>query len=67
MLKKLAGLVLIFAGLALCYYGWWSENKVNEIKNDQEWDDAVNAGGGGSMGLVFGAMLIFVGIGLLVF
>ena len=63
MWVRLVGLLLIFAGLALSYFGWRSLSKIQEIEDDEAWEDAVNSGAGdlGFWGMVFGAGMILFG------
>lgn len=64
---RLIGLLLILAGLALSYFSWRSLSKIQEIEDEEEWEDAVNRGAGelGFWGTAVGAGMILFG-GLLV-
>ena len=64
MIHRLAGMSLVLAGIALCYLGWRLENMDLEDQSDSE--DGPFSGRGGAIVLVFGAILIFVGLFLLV-
>jgi len=62
---KLIGVGLALLGLALCYTGWRSRNRLEEPEN---WDeDQVSSGSVADYGFIFGVILIFVGLLLLAF
>jgi hypothetical protein len=68
MWVRLLGLLLILAGLGLSYFSWWSSNKIQEIEDEEEWEDAVYGGAGdfGGYSMVLGAgMILFGGLLLL--
>jgi hypothetical protein len=46
MLVRLLGLLLILAGLGLSYFSCRSSNKIQEIEDEEEWEDAVYGGAG---------------------
>jgi hypothetical protein len=65
---RLLGLLLILVGLVLSYFSWWSLSKIQEIENEEEWEDAVHGGAGnlGGFSMVVGAgMILFGGLLLL--
>ena len=65
---RLLGLLLILVGLVLSYFSWWSLSKIQEIENEEEWEDAVYGGAGdlGGFSMVVGAgMMLFGGLLLL--
>ena len=43
---RLLGLLLIIIGFALSYFSWRSSNKIQEIEDEWEWEDAVYGGAG---------------------
>ena len=54
---------MILAGFALTYFGWRSSSKIQEIEDDEEWEDAVYSGQGdfGGLSMVIGAGMILFG------
>lgn len=54
---------MILAGFALAYFGWRSSSKIQEIENEEEWEDAVYSGQGdlGGLSMVIGAAMILFG------
>jgi hypothetical protein len=69
MWLRLLGLFQILAGLALSYFAWHVNSKIQEIDDQEEWDDAVYGSGAGDLAgysMVFGAGMILVGLCCLV-
>lgn len=63
---RLLGLLLILGGLALSYVGWRETSKIDEIEDQEEWEDAVYGPGGEVIGYAtIGAFMILVGFLLL--
>jgi hypothetical protein len=64
MWVRLLGLAMIIVGLALSYFSWRSSNKIQEIEDEWEWEDAVYGGAGdaGGLSMVVGAGMILFGI-----
>ena len=60
---RLVGLSLIFVGFSLAYFGWRSWGKIQEIEDDEEWEDAVYGGAADLCGwsMVIGAGMILFG------
>ena len=60
---RLVSFLIILVGFALAYFGWRSAGKIQEIENDEEWEDAVYGGAGdlGGLSLVGGAGMILLG------
>jgi len=60
---RLVGLLIILGGFALSYFAWQSWGKIQEIEDEQEWEDAVYGGGGdfGGLGMIVGAGMILFG------
>ena len=63
MWTRIIGLLMILAGFALAYFSWRSSSKIQEIDDDEEWEDAVYGGRGdmGGLSMVVGAGMILVG------
>lgn len=60
---RLIGLLIILAGLALSYFAWRSLGKIQEIENEQDWEDAVYGGAGdlGGWSMIVGPLMILFG------
>jgi hypothetical protein len=57
------GLLMILVGFALAYFGWRSSGQIQEIEDEEEWEDAVYGGAGdlGGLSMVVGAGMILFG------
>jgi len=63
---RLIGGLLAVGGLALAYVGWRETSKIEEISDQNEWEDAVYGPRGEVAGYgVIGALLILLGLLLL--
>lgn len=64
MIVRLLGLLLILTGSALSYFGWRESNRIRDIEDQEEWEDAVYGHGveAGGYGTGFGALSICIGI-----
>lgn len=60
---RVIGLRMIVVGFALSYFAWRSSAKIQDIEDEEEWEDTVYGGAGDLWGLsmVVGAGMILFG------